>query len=121
MTPKLMTKFLALLLTLTLALGQGMLAPALAAAPDRQGHEMSDMDMSGMDMSAHKDCCPAPEKNSHAKGGVCADACASMSHAVMHPHAVLPVLYALAGMSYDAVSAPLVSLSLPPDGPPPKV
>ena len=125
MERSLFMRCLALLLMLTLSVGQRAFVPAVAASSDLSGvamHDMSVMDMSGS-QADHHDCCPSPsDKNQGSKGSLCnAPCCAATSQAALpalHPIFVRQATVILVYGHADTIS---IGRSLPPDYPPPKV
>jgi hypothetical protein len=117
-------KFLAMILVMTLAFGQGMPVMSMPAMSGDQMPVQMSMDMAGMDMSASKQssmsCCPSSDKDKTMKGTVCDTCCAAMAQTAMLPSQyAAPFQYAVA-YSYDLTDTTAVSKVLPPEPPPPK-
>lgn len=116
---------LALLLMLTLSVGQGAFVPAVAASSDLSGvamHDMSAMDMSGSQVD-HHDCCPSSsDKSQGSKGGMCKVPCcaATFQAALPAPYPII-VRQVTVILVYGHADTTSISRSLAPDSPPPKV
>jgi hypothetical protein len=115
-------KFLAIMLVITLAFGQGL---PVMAMPAMSADQMS-MDMAGMDMSASttdqasKDCCGHSDKDKGMKGMTCDACCTAATQTALLPfQSYAPVQYAVA-YSYEMTDTTAVSKILPPEPPPPK-
>lgn len=117
-------KFLAIMLVVTLAFGQGMPVMAMPAMNADQMPMQMSMDMAGMDMSASdqtsKDCCGTSSKDKAMKGAACDACCAAMAQTAMLPTQFpVPMQYAVA-YSYDLTDTTVARKPLPPEPPPPK-
>jgi len=117
-------KFLAVMLVITLAFGQGfpvMAMPAMSADQMPMTGDMAGMDMSTSTTDqALKDCCGHSDKDKAMKGAMCDACCAAMAQtAMLPPQFAAPMQYAMS-QSYDLADTMAVSKTLPPEPPPPK-
>lgn len=114
-------RLLAVALTLVLALGQGVIAPAVAASMSEQSH--IEMLGSGFPDNEQDNCCPACDHDHDAdhgvKGSVCAAMCSAMAHAALLAQS-MPFVRHAARIFYDIADTAAYSRSLLPASPPPK-
>lgn len=114
-------KFLAVILMMTLAFGQGMPVMAMPAMNASQ----RSMDMAGMDMSASadqssKDCCGQTDKDKGMKASACDACCAAMAQTAMLPSQYASSVRYAVSYIYGTADTSAVSRNIPPDPPRPK-
>lgn len=112
-------KCLVLLLTLTLALGQGAFMPNMAMAStvksERDAPQVMDMGATDQQM----DCCPSCDKDHPMKGSTCAAMCASMTQAAL-PSTFTAFVRFATRVTYSLTNSVAMGRQLLPDSPPPK-
>lgn len=118
MTQRGLRRFLAVLLTVALVLGQGAMIPVgLGGAESGQARAASAMPEGCPMMSKAK---AEPSSKAHDAGLSCAAACAAISHVVLSSVESVLVRYATR-VSFAYLDVGAVGLTLAPDQPPPRV
>ena len=124
------TRFVALLLSLSLVIGQGPLNMAMAMPAMNMDQASMMADMAGMDMTAstpdttqaqEKGCCSDSTKDHDMKGGMCGACCIAAVQAALLPSQFpAPIQYAVVSQLYGMTDISALSRNIPPDPPRPK-
>lgn len=115
-------RLLTVVLALSLALGQGLVMPAMAASMTNVDQTAMSSDMPSA--TGHEDCCPMCDKDQHSdhgmKGSTCAAVCAAMTQAALPTQPIVFIRHAIR-LSYDLTNTVACGRLSLPDYRPPKV
>lgn len=119
------TRFIALLLSLSLFIGQGPLDMAMGMPAMNMDQSSMMADMSDMDMTASvpdKGCCSDSNKDHNMKDGTCGACCIAPVQAVALPSQfAAPIQYAAVSQFYGMAETSALSRNIPPEPPYPKI